>query len=88
MGGVYTSLTGFTKESSTGTIQLCALGRMLESSGFKVWDFGMGGMGMEYKYSLGALDVPRKEFLRVLDTFCEIEGLTLKSCDKGVSAVS
>ena len=65
IGGVYTSLSGFRKPGtkSAGTIQCCCVAALLRRSGFVIWDLGMG---MEYKYKLGAKDVPRKEFLQRL----------------------
>uniref|UniRef100_A0A7S4UT52 Leucyl/phenylalanyl-tRNA--protein transferase n=1 Tax=Ditylum brightwellii TaxID=49249 RepID=A0A7S4UT52_9STRA len=61
VGNVYTSLTGFSSEDSAGTVQLAALGVLLEACGFQMWDLGMG---LDYKTKLGAVDVPRDEFVR------------------------
>jgi Leu/Phe-tRNA-protein transferase len=63
VGAVYTSLTGFTRQDSAGSVQLAALGRLLQQCGFAVWDLGMA---MDYKASLGCQDVPRTTFLRLL----------------------
>jgi Leu/Phe-tRNA-protein transferase len=60
VGSIYTSLTGFSEEDSAGSVQLAALGRMLCSLGFTLWDLGME---MEYKNSLGCHLMPRKQFL-------------------------
>ncbi|EGD77342.1 hypothetical protein PTSG_08438 [Salpingoeca rosetta] len=59
-GSIYTSATGFTRESGAGSVQLCALGCLLRRRGFMAWDFGMG---MQYKYDMGAQDVPRPAFV-------------------------
>lgn len=63
VGALYTSLTGFTRQDSAGSVQLAALGRLLQQSGFAVWDLGMA---MDYKTTLGCQDVPRTTFLRIL----------------------
>ena len=61
---VYTSLTGFREGTgSTGTIQLCALGRHLASRGFVMWDLGMG---MTYKTEMGAKNMTRATFVQSL----------------------
>ena len=61
---VYTSLTGFREGTgSTGTIQLCALGRHLASRGFVMWDLGMG---MSYKTKMGANNITRANFVKSL----------------------
>lgn len=60
VGACYTSLTGFTRESGAGTVQLAATARYLESRGVGLWDLGMP---LDYKTRLGALVVSRSEFL-------------------------
>ena len=69
VGSIYTSLTGFCAEDSAGSVQLCALGRLLSQLGFSLWDLGMS---MAYKASLGSHLMPRKLFVehvhRVRDT--------------------
>ncbi|CAI5724913.1 unnamed protein product [Hyaloperonospora brassicae] len=60
VGRVYTSLTGFSRASGAGTVQLHALSRFLYLAGFKMWDLGMS---MDYKMSLGATNVERDAFL-------------------------
>ena len=70
-GACYTSLTGFRREPGAGTVQLAATGRWLEAAGARLWDLGMP---MDYKATLGAQTVPRREFLR---RFREARGLGL-----------
>ena len=60
VGSAYASLSGFYHKSSTGTIQLCATGKLLEQSGFAYWDLGME---MPYKLDLGAHSLDRELFL-------------------------
>ncbi|VWU52809.1 arginyl-tRNA--protein transferase, putative [Hepatocystis sp. ex Piliocolobus tephrosceles] len=58
-GSVYTSLTGFQRKSSSGTIQLCALAKLLEYQKFQLWDLGML---LPYKKEIGSKEIPMKEF--------------------------
>jgi Leu/Phe-tRNA-protein transferase len=59
-GGCYTSLTGFRRESGSGTVQLVATARFLEAIGSPLWDLGMP---LDYKSTLGARNLSRPEFL-------------------------
>jgi len=61
VGSIYTSLTGFAREDSAGSVQLAALGRLLQARGFSLWDLGME---MDYKRTLGCQLMPRADFVR------------------------
>jgi leucyl/phenylalanyl-tRNA--protein transferase len=58
-GAAYTSMSGFHLRSGSGSVQLAALGVLLQRAGFAFWDLGMP---MEYKQALGARVVPRETF--------------------------
>mmetsp|Transcript_17610 Transcript_17610/g.32382 ORF Transcript_17610/g.32382 Transcript_17610/m.32382 type:complete len:339 (-) Transcript_17610:427-1443(-) len=60
VGKCYTSLSGFSKMSSAGSVQMAATGAFLAERGFVLWDLGMG---LEYKFDMGATSVPRIQFL-------------------------
>nr|PUA89471.1 leucyl/phenylalanyl-tRNA protein transferase [Toxoplasma gondii TgCATBr9] len=62
IGGVYTSLTGFSFVNEAGNVQLAALGILLKLTGIRLWDVGME---LAYKKSLGSQTLPRPEFLRL-----------------------
>ncbi|CRG98721.1 Leu/Phe-tRNA protein transferase, putative [Plasmodium relictum] len=59
VGSIYTSLTGFQRKSCAGTIQLCALAKLLEYQKFQLWDLGML---LPYKKEIGSKEIPMKEF--------------------------
>ncbi|KAL7473855.1 hypothetical protein ACHAXS_014397 [Conticribra weissflogii] len=61
VGGIYTSLTGFSAEDAAGSVQLLALGKLLMKCGFEYWDLGME---MDYKLKMGAELMPRMTFVR------------------------
>lgn len=61
VGTMYTSLTGFAKEDSAGSVQLAALGQYLWGCGFDLWDFGMT---LDYKSKLGAEAMSRDDFVQ------------------------
>jgi len=61
VGTIYTSLTGFAKESNAGSVQLAALGSFLWQQGFEMWDLGMK---LSYKNDLGAQAMEREEFVK------------------------
>lgn len=60
VGASYTSLSGFRRESGSGTVQLAATARYLEAAGARLWDLGMP---LDYKATIGARNVSRSEFL-------------------------
>jgi Leu/Phe-tRNA-protein transferase len=63
---VYTSLSGFSskekKYNNYGNLQLVLLAKYLEKQNFLFWN--LGHPYMQYKLSLGAKILPRKEFLQ------------------------
>lgn len=59
VGSIYTSLTGFQRKNSTGTIQLCTLAKLLEVQNFELWDLGML---LPYKKLIGSKEVSMKDF--------------------------
>ncbi|SOV84221.1 Leu/Phe-tRNA protein transferase,putative [Plasmodium sp.] len=61
VGSIYTSLTGFQRKSCAGTIQLCALAKLLEIQKFELWDLGML---LPYKKDIGSKEITMKEFFR------------------------
>jgi hypothetical protein len=79
VGSCYTSLTGFSNTSSAGSVQLAALGSQLVQQGFTLWDLGMD---MEYKRKLGATLMPRRDFVRhVQSVRCHYVPLEVPSSD-------
>jgi hypothetical protein len=70
IGGVYTSLSGWTGErskSSVGTVQLALLGRWLQRRGYVFWSLGhCYSPEMDYKRQLGHRIYTRAEFRQLL----------------------
>jgi Leu/Phe-tRNA-protein transferase len=67
IGATYTSLSGFLDRgnpisNNMGTVQLVALGRLLEQCGYAFWNLGQPHM--QYKTDLGAKTTPRLAFLQ------------------------
>uniref|UniRef100_A0A7S2WKL2 Leucyl/phenylalanyl-tRNA--protein transferase n=1 Tax=Mucochytrium quahogii TaxID=96639 RepID=A0A7S2WKL2_9STRA len=62
-GTCYTSLSGFSKVNSAGSVQMAATGALLKSFGFVLWDLGMQ---LDYKEKMGAVNISRVEFLQRL----------------------
>lgn len=81
VGSVYTSLTGYTTEDSAGSVQLCALGKLLSKEGFTMWDLGMA---IPYKERLGAELMERDNFVALIhqnrETRRELPTMTPMSC--------
>jgi Leu/Phe-tRNA-protein transferase len=69
IGGGYTSLTGFCVKGeskvSYGLVQMAALCRLLEQSGFSFWNLGHPPRkdAMQYKAALGGVVISREAFL-------------------------
>jgi Leu/Phe-tRNA-protein transferase len=61
-GKVYTSYSGFYEEDNAGTVQIILTARYLQEHGFSFFDLGMP---MDYKTSLGAVDINPQEFVRL-----------------------
>lgn len=62
VGSAYTSMSGFHSASGAGSVQLAALGTLLEDAGFSFWDLGMV---IEYKIDLGSHVWEREAFLQL-----------------------
>ncbi|GAB64970.1 Leu/Phe-tRNA protein transferase [Plasmodium cynomolgi strain B] len=62
VGSIYTSLTGFQRRSCAGTIQLCALAKLLQHQKFDLWDLGML---LPYKKTIGSKEVSMKDFFKM-----------------------
>lgn len=76
VGGIYSSLTGFSNEDAAGSVQLVALGKLLTQVGFEYWDLGMA---LEYKTRLGAELIRRAEFVsKVKRSRVENKGVVLR----------
>ena len=60
-GRVYTSYSGYHDESNAGTVQLIKTTQYLRDNGFAFFDLGMP---LDYKTSLGAVNISPEEFVR------------------------
>ena len=84
VGGIYSSLTGFSEEDAAGSVQLLALGQLLTKCGFEYWDLGMD---LDYKRRLGAELIPRSDFLtHVHRSRIENKGVELQCGGEKVNA--
>lgn len=63
IGSAYASLTGYSRVSGAGTVQLAASGAALAAAGVTVWDLGME---IAYKRAVGARVFARPQFLAIL----------------------
>jgi Leu/Phe-tRNA-protein transferase len=61
-GGVYTSYSGFYRESNSGNVQMILTAQYLENIGYAFWDLGMP---LEYKERLGAEPLNRRYFINL-----------------------
>lgn len=61
-GKVYTSYSGYYEEDNAGTVQMILTAQYLEKNGYDFWDLGMP---LDYKLTLGAREISRKEFLQL-----------------------
>jgi len=57
---VYTSYSGFYEEDNAGTVQMILTAQWLEKMKYPFWDLGMP---LDYKLTLGAREISRKEFM-------------------------
>lgn len=64
VGRVYTSYSGFRTENNSGSVQIIKTAKYLDEAGFAFWDLGMP---LEYKYSFGAEDITKNEFIAAFD---------------------
>ncbi|CAG9482519.1 unnamed protein product [Plasmodium vivax] len=62
VGSIYTSLTGFQRKNSAGTIQLCALAKLLQHQQFDLWDLGML---LPYKKTIGSKEISMRDFFKM-----------------------
>ena len=68
-GRVYTSYSGYYDEANAGTIQMIKTSQYLENNGFSFWDLGMP---LDYKLTLGAREITRKDFTEL---FLKAQGM-------------
>ncbi|ANQ06491.1 Leu/Phe-tRNA protein transferase [Plasmodium coatneyi] len=66
VGSIYTSLTGFQRKNCAGTIQLCALAKLLQHQEFDLWDLGML---LPYKKTIGSKEISMKDFFKMHRVF-------------------
>ena len=61
-GRVYTSYSGYYEEVNAGTVQMILTAKWLEKSSYTFWDLGMP---LDYKLTLGAREISRRDFLEL-----------------------
>ncbi|MCL2265482.1 MAG: GNAT family N-acetyltransferase [Treponema sp.] len=66
-GKVYTSYSGFYEEDNAGTVQIILTARYLQEHGFSFFDMGMP---LDYKTSLGSVDISPEEFVSLFKASC------------------
>jgi Leu/Phe-tRNA-protein transferase len=57
---IYTSYSGYYEEANAGTAQMIHTALWLEKNAYNFWDLGMP---LDYKLTLGAREISRKEFM-------------------------
>jgi Leu/Phe-tRNA-protein transferase len=67
IGKIYYSYSGYHEESSAGTVQMIKMFRYLKKNGFLCCNLGPASEEeYKYKYKLGAIDISRNEYLKLL----------------------
>jgi Leu/Phe-tRNA-protein transferase len=86
VGSIYTSMTGFYRDSGSGSVQLVCLGGLLRRLKFDLWDFGMM---MDYKKNIGCREIPRNQFIESLRLYRDKYQVShcLGLCQDSMSAV-
>ncbi|MBN2873802.1 MAG: hypothetical protein JXM71_01805, partial [Spirochaetales bacterium] len=85
IGRAYASLTGFSRVSGAGTVQLSALGALLSGLGVTLWDLGME---IDYKTRLGGHVEARDTYLPALLDAYASDGAHLDYMVRGMKPVS
>jgi Leu/Phe-tRNA-protein transferase len=83
-GNVYTSYSGYYDEDNAGTVQLILTTRYLQKNGFLFFDLGMP---MDYKTSLGAVNIYPDEFVKLFRQCLSTQRLLfflISSCKKRI----
>ena len=95
VGGVYTSLSGFSAERSTrsvGTCQLVLLGRWLKLRGYAFWSLGhCYSPAMDYKRQLGHRIYTREQFRALLKRHrgpFKLDAAAARTAGKGPAAAA
>lgn len=64
IGASYASMSGFTKVSGAGTVQIYKMAEILAENRIRLWDLGMP---LEYKTRLGGREYSRQKYMRFLE---------------------